>query len=77
MENVLPIIEENYEMILQSAQDSYGVDKKAAEKIYRHLWIYTHGIASLCATKTCSFTPIELSSMLTDILTAVLKEVKR
>lgn len=74
--NVLPIIEEHYEKILQSVQDNYGLRREDAEKLYRHLWIYTHGIAALSATKTCLFTPQEIGTMMTELLMSVLKEIK-
>ena len=76
VDNVLPVIEDNYPVILQSVEDSYSVNRQEAEKIYRHLWIYTHGIAVLCATKTCAFTQTEMGNMLSEIMSALLKEVK-
>lgn len=74
--NVLPIIDENYPEILLSVQNSYDLQKNDAEKLYRHLWIYTHGIAVLCATNMCIFTPEEMSKMLTEVLISVLNEIK-
>lgn len=73
---VLPLIEESYEKILLSIQEDYGISKPLAEKLYRHLWIYTHGIATLCATKMCRFTSAEISSMMTEVFTSLLKNVK-
>ena len=48
--------------------------KKIAEKLYRHLWIYSHGIATLCTTKMCRFTGEEISQMITEVFTSLLKE---
>lgn len=73
---VLPIIEENYYQILFSVQNGYGVNKNDAEKLYRHLWIYTHGIAVLCATNMCLFTAEEISKMMTEVCMSLLKEIK-
>ena len=73
---VLPLIEESYEKILLSIQDDYGINEFVAEKLYRHLWIYTHGIAALCATKMCRFTADEISSMITEVFTSLLKNIK-
>lgn len=70
---ILPLIEESYEAILLSLQEDYGIDRAIAEKLYRHLWIYTHGIATLCATKMCRFTGEEISSMITEVFTSILK----
>ena len=73
---ILPIIDESYDQILQSVQKGYGLDKKDAENLYRHLWIYTHGIAVLCATNMCLFTAEEISNMMTDVCRGLLKEIR-
>lgn len=74
--NVLPIIDENYDKILASITDGYGIKGKDAEKLYKHLWIYTHGIASLCATKMCRFTGEEISEMITEVFVSLLSKMK-
>lgn len=74
--NVLPIIDENYPEILLSIKNSYNIQDNDAEKLYHHLWIYTHGIAVLCATNVCTFTPEQIGKMLTEVCMAVLKEIK-
>ncbi|PWM21298.1 MAG: TetR family transcriptional regulator [Collinsella tanakaei] len=76
LSGVLPLIEESYEEILLSIQNDYGISEPLAEKLYRHLWIYTHGIATLCATKMCRFTNDEISSMITEVCTGILKNIK-
>lgn len=75
MENVLPMIDNNYTHILSSVK-AYGLSDIDAEKIYKHLWVYSHGIAVLCATRLCSLTVKEIGNMLTEIFIALLKEVK-
>ncbi len=77
LSNVLPIIDENYDEILSSVKDGYGLTRETAEKLYRHLWIYTHGIAALCATKTCRFTGEEISAMMTEVFIGLLKSLKQ
>ncbi len=76
LSGVLPLIEESYEEILLSIQNDYGISECLAEKLYHHLWIYTHGIATLCATKMCRFTGDEISSMITEVCTGILKNIK-
>ncbi len=73
---VLPLIEESYGEILRSIQNDYGMSEPLAEKLYRHLWIYTHGIATLCATRMCRFTGDEISSMITEVCTSILKKIR-
>ena len=73
--NVMPIIDDNYEDILLSVQNGYHLSKSTAEQLYRHLWIYTHGIAVLCATNMCIFTPEEINKMISQVFKGVLKEI--
>ena len=77
LSGVLTLIEESYEEILSSLQGDYGISELLAEKLYHHLWIYTHGIATLCATRMCSFTGAEISSMITEVFTSILKNIKK
>ena len=76
MENVLPIIDDNYPIILQSVKDSYDLTQKDAGRLYQHLFIYTHGIAVLIATKMCTFTTKEMGKILTEMRIAVLNQIK-
>ena len=73
---ILPIIDESYDKILQSVRDGYGLGEADAKALYRHLWIYSHGIAVLCATNMCSFTAEEISGMMTEVCRSLLKEIK-
>ena len=76
VEGILPIIDESYGQILQSVQSGYGLGMKDAESLYRHLWIYSHGIAVLCATNMCSFTAEEIGKMMSEVFVSLLKEIK-
>ncbi len=76
LSGVLPLIDESYGDILLSIQKDYEISDLSAKKLYRHLWIYTHGIASLCATKMCRFTGEEISTMITEVCTSVLKKIQ-
>ena len=56
-----------YEEILLSVQNGYNLSEDKAEQLYRHLWIYTHGIAVLCATNMCIFTAEEINKMIVQV----------
>ena len=71
---ILPEIDDNYPVILKSITDQYPVSKDDAVILYRHLWIYSHGIATLCATSMCHFTGEEIGNMLTDVFKSLLIE---
>lgn len=73
---VLSLIDESYDKILHSIEEEYGLTGAPAERLYRHMWIYTHGIATLCATKMCRFTGQEISEMMTDIFVGLLGKIK-
>lgn len=76
LSNVLSIIDDNYEEILLSVQKDYELDTENSWKLYRHLWLYTHGIATLCATKACLFTDKEIKEMLSETFTSILVRLK-
>lgn len=76
LSGVLVSIDENYDEILASVKDTYKLSDEASQKLYQHLWIYTHGIASLCATNMCRFTEEEISKMITEVFISLLKEEK-
>lgn len=76
LSGVLPLTDESYEDILLSIQKDHEISELSAKKLYRHLWIYTHGIASLCATKMCRFTGEEISMMITEVCMSILKKIK-
>lgn len=70
-------IDESYERILEAVQTSYGLDEARAKELYNCLWVATHGIAVLVATKVCNFTDEDIQSVLSKIIKGVLHEVKK
>lgn len=76
VKDVLFAIDDNHEEILQSVREQYGLSDEDAWTLYRHLWVYTHGIAALCATNVCSFEEKETEEMMTEVFTGVLKNIK-
>lgn len=53
--------------------DEYGLSPNVANRLFENVWIYTYGIASMCATGMCRFSKEQLSEMLTVEFTAMLK----
>lgn len=74
--SILPEIDDNYEEILNSVTRSYSLNKEKAQSIYLHLWIFTHGIATLIASRACSFTEEETNRMLTEVFVGLLMKIK-
>ena len=76
LESALPKLDESYETILRSVMACALIDRETSVRLYRHLWIYTHGIACLCATKTCQFSEQEIRNLMTEIYQSLLKTLK-
>lgn len=70
------LLDENNDRILNALITSWGVDGEIARQLHEDIMIYTHGIAVLCVTNSCSFSDEEISRRLTAAFTAMLKEVK-
>lgn len=75
-DSVLGLIDNNVEEIIRSVTDSYGLSREDAKLLYLHLWIYSHGIAVLLATKVCALSANEISEMLTQVFSSLLKKLK-
>lgn len=73
IEQILMLIDESYDAILRSVEEYYHLKREAAEWIYEHLWIYSHGIAALCATGMYDFTEKEIEKQLTEVFIGLLK----
>lgn len=76
LDNVLSEIEVNYEGIFKCVQDCYGLNEEDSKRLYQHMWIYTHGIAVLCVTGTCRFTPDEISELMREACLSLVKEMR-
>lgn len=74
--HILAVIDENYDDILRSVKEPYRLTKEEADRLYQHLWVYTHGIATLCATKVCTFTDEEIRDRMKEIFISLLEHLK-
>lgn len=69
--------DDNHEDICQSIKDMYGLSQEDAWHLYEQLWIYSHGIAVLCAMKVCTFEQSEIENNLTEVFVSLLMNIKR
>ena len=76
MHNVLSQIDGYYEQIVQSVQSEYGFSYETAKEMYLHMWLYSHGIAVLLATNVCKFTENEISDMLYEVCSGLIRKYK-
>lgn len=76
LEGILPAIDDNSHRILSSIQQGYGLSRDISLRIYKSMWIYTHGIACLCATKVVSLDENEIDRLLTEVFIGLLMKMK-
>lgn len=69
--------DDNHKEIQKSIEDMYKLSKEDAWQLYEQLWIYSHGIATLCATKVCKFEEDEIENNLTEVFVSLLMNIKR
>lgn len=69
----LPLLDDSYAQILSSITENNSLTEEQARGLYQHLFVYTHGIDCLCATKTCRFSEQEIESMMSEIFSSLLK----
>ena len=75
VDRFLPVIDDNYSLILESVKTPYGLNDTDANNLYTHLTIYTHGIATLIARKVVNFTDEDIDRMLTEVFVGLLKDI--
>lgn len=69
--------DDNHEEICNYIKDNFALSHEDAWHLYEQLWIYSHGIATLCATRVCSFEEEEMDSYLTEIFKSLLINIKK
>lgn len=57
-------------------QKDYGLNAAEARALFRHVWIYTFGIGTLCATGVCCFSEEEINDLLGQDFMAMLMRIK-
>lgn len=62
---------------MEVIQKDYCLSHEDAKTLFEHLWIYTYGIGTLCATGMCDFSREQISKMLTRDFTAMLQWLKK
>ncbi|MDE6667603.1 MAG: TetR/AcrR family transcriptional regulator [Clostridia bacterium] len=76
LDSILSVIDNYYYKILGTVESEYGFTTETAKRIYLHMWLYSHGIASLIATKVCNFTQDDISEMLNDVGAGIIRKYK-
>lgn len=74
-DDVRGVLGETADYCMEVLTKEYGLNRNVANRLFENVWIYTYGIASLCATGMCRFSERQLSEMLTVEFTAMLRYV--
>lgn len=75
-EEVFENLGEPAEMCIDILQREYGLSEGEAMTLFCHVWIYTYGVGSLCATGMCRFTEEEINELLGQDFMAMLIKIK-
>lgn len=70
----LPIQDYNYRMVIESIVDEYNITERKAEKLYEHLFIYSHGIATLTVTSIYNFKEDEVINLTTEVTHSLIRK---
>jgi len=70
-------LDDCYEDTLKLIEDYYSLNREKAEQLYKNMWIFSTGIATLCATKQCSFSDEEIENLMNITCVGVLNELRK
>ena len=62
--------------IREGIEASYGYEEERAMKIYNHMSVYAHGLATIYAQGNCVFSDEDVSRMLSEVFLALTKGEK-
>ena len=67
----------SYSLVEEILEEYNDLSNEDAKNIHLKMWLFTHGIASLIATKTCCFSNSYISDLLTNEFNALIANAKR
>jgi AcrR family transcriptional regulator len=73
LSEILPSIDENSGAIEKSITDNYPVNPVEAKRLYENMWVFSHGLACLCASGVITLTEEEASERLTRVCIGLIK----
>lgn len=74
-ENVLTD-DKNMPYVLDTIMQESTISQADATKLFKQMWLFSHGIATMIATDTARFADSEIYDMLTDVYTGLLSRYK-
>ncbi len=76
LSDILPVIDDNSDKILRSVQESYGLSLESAHRLYRTLWIFTHGLGCLSVSGMSQLSYEEAGELLTEVFAGTLIRIR-
>ena len=73
----LPMRDYEYRLVIESIDEEYKISIENAKKFYEHLFIYSHGIATLTVTGIYNFTPTEIIEYMTEVAKSLIVQYLR
>ena len=73
----LPMRDYEYRLVIESIDEEYKISIENAKKFYEHLFIYSHGIATLTVTGIYNFTPSEIIEYMKEVVKSLIVQYLR
>ena len=70
-----PMKDHSYQLVLDSIVADYPLNVEEASRLYQHLFIYSHGMASMVASGIYQFSMEEVIGLLTEVCQSLIKEM--
>lgn len=69
-------LDDHYSDTLGMIQKTYSLNKEDSNFLYKNMWIFCHGMATLCATNQACFTEEETNLLCDSQITALINQIK-
>ena len=73
----LPMRDYEYKSVIESIDEEYKISIENSKKLYEHLFIYSHGIATLTVTGIYNFTPTEIIEYMTEVTKSLIVQYSK
>ena len=73
----LPMRDYEYRSVIESIDEEYKISIENSKKLYEHLFIYSHGIATLTVTGIYNFTPSEIIEYMAEVAKSLIVQYLR
>ena len=73
----LPMRDYEYKSVIESIDEEYKISIENSKKLYEHLFIYSHGIATLTVTGIYNFTPSEIIEYMAEVAKSLIVQYLR